>query len=148
MTEDAVTFVTTDADSDASSGDEYTSSSSEEVTYVKELVVENPQPRKCCRARRERTPSISSARWWKVNHSMVGSKEEHYDNASLDSIWVREDKAPVVPEFTGNPVVMIDLPPDPSGLEIFKHFVTDELIEMIAEQINVYTNQNIWDHLE
>ena len=62
MTEDAVTFVTTDADSDASSGDEYTSSSSEEVTYVKELVVENPQPRKCCRARRERTPSISSGR--------------------------------------------------------------------------------------
>ena len=45
--EEAVTFVTADADSDyVSSDDEYTFSSSEEVTYIQEEVVENTQSRK------------------------------------------------------------------------------------------------------
>lgn len=42
----------------------------------------------------------------------------------------------------------IDLPPDPGGQDIFKHFVTDELAEMMVGQINFYVNQYIRDHIE
>ena len=63
-------------------------------------------------------------------------------------LWVKEDKTPVAPEFTGNPDVMIDLPAESGGLEIFKHFLTDEQIEVIVEETNVYTNQYIRNHPE
>ena len=42
--------------------------------------------------------------------------------------------------------MVIDLPPDPCGPAIFKHFVTDELAEMRVGQIKVYANQYIRDH--
>ena len=42
--------------------------------------------------------------------------------------------------------MVIVLPPDPSGLELFKHFVTDELTEIIVGKINVYASQYIRDH--
>ena len=88
----------------------------------------------------------SSTRGGKVNHTSAVIKKGQSDNVSLKWVWIREDKAHVVFEFTGSPGVAIVLPPDPNGLELFKHFVTDELTEIIVGKINVYASQYIRDH--
>ena len=50
----------------------------------------------------------------------------------LENRWKKEDKDPTVPAFSGEPGITIDFPDNCKELDIFKCFITDQLIGYIT----------------
>ena len=61
--------------------------------------------------------------------------------ASLENKWLKEDKDPIVPKFTGKYGIQVELPENATELDAFKCYVTDEFYGIIAEQTNTYAAQ-------
>ena len=127
--EDVVAFVTADADSDFSSdvSEEEEESSEEEIEVDNEEHSTNP---KRCRAkgglcRRIRTRDDQN----RVNN---------FRRDNLENRWKTEDKDPIIPAFSGEIGIKIDFPYSCNELDIFKCFITDELIDYITKETNKY----------
>ena len=60
------------------------------------------------------------------------ANDQHQDADPLDqddAEWVRNtNNFPRIPRLTGQPGIKVPLPDDPSPLDIYKLFITDELI--------------------
>ena len=50
----------------------------------------------------------------------------------LENRWKKEDKDPTVPAFSGEPGITIGFPDNCNELDIFKCFITDQLIGYIT----------------
>ena len=61
----------------------------------------------------------------------------------LERKWLEEDHEPVVPEFTANAGPQVDIPDNPSVLDYFHIFITDEFYNLLVEQTNLYAEQYI-----
>ena len=62
---------------------------------------------------------------------------------NLEYRWKTEDKDPIVPAFSDEPVTKTDFPDSCNELDIFKFFITDELIDYITKETKKYAAQYI-----
>ena len=144
--EEAVQFVTADDDSDFNEEDEEESeieesteeeieedSEAEVVEGVNDDVEKVPLPVKWCRTRG------GAVRRAYQNRTLSKAEEE----ARLENKWKKGDKQSTVTSFTAVPGLNVGFPDDASELEFFKEYITDELLDIITEQTNIYAGQYI-----
>ena len=82
---------------------------------------------------RTRGESISAKR--KKNEDKTAQE------AQLELKWSDQDSEPVIPPFTGSPGLKINLPVEPKIIDFVSLFLTDEFVEIISEQTNLYAEQ-------
>ena len=59
----------------------------------------------------------------------------------LEEKWKKEDNQPPIPHFTGISKINVDVPEDADLIFFVDFFITEELIDMIAGQTNLYAEQ-------
>ena len=93
-------------------------------------------PVKRCRTREE------AVRKAYQNKTLSKAEEEE----RLEKKWKKKDKQPTVTSFMAVPGLNVGFPDDASELEFFKEYITDELLDIITEQTNIYAGQYIANH--
>ena len=48
---------------------------------------------------------------------------------------------PPIPQFTATPGIQVPLPNEPSAGDFMKHFLTDQLFDLLVTQTNLYASQ-------
>ena len=64
----------------------------------------------------------------------------------LEEKWKKEDKAPNVPEFTGEAKINAELPDDPSTLDFLDLYLDNDFYEHVTIQTNLYAAQYLAEH--
>ena len=74
-----------------------------------------------------------------------GNKSTLKCTETLDGVWVPDPPENVAkPQiFAGNPGVNPVVTDESNPLEIFQYFFTDEIVNYIVEQTNLFADQNI-----
>lgn len=74
-----------------------------------------------------------------------GKKSTLKRTEPLDRVWVPDPPENVAkPQiFAGNPTVNPVVTDESNPLEIFQYFFTDEIVNYIVEQTNLFADQNI-----
>ena len=74
-----------------------------------------------------------------------GNKSTLKCTETLDRVWVPDPPENVAkPQiFAGNPTVNPVVTDESNPLEIFQYFFTDEIVNYIVEQTNLFADQNI-----
>ena len=130
--EDDIAFVRTNADSDFSCdfSEEEEDSSEEEIVVNEE---HSTTPKRC------RTKGALCRR---TRTGRGQKKMNNFHRENLENRWKTEEKDPILPAFSGEPGIKIDCPDSCDELDIFKCFITDELIDYITKETNKYASRN------
>ncbi|GFN97637.1 PiggyBac transposable element-derived protein 4 [Plakobranchus ocellatus] len=67
------------------------------------------------------------------------------EQATYMSDWVSDlTDFPMVPPFTGNPGLQVDMGEDPKPLDFYMLFITDDIIKQMKQESNRYARQTIY----
>ena len=69
------------------------------------------------------------------------ANEARTKELELEEKWKKEDNQPPIPHFTGISKINVDVPEDADLNFFVDFFITEELIDMIAGQTNLYAEQ-------
>ena len=76
-----------------------------------------------------------------VRISISRNKMKEQQKRVLEDKWKTEDHPPVIPDFTGNHGLKVDLPPEPSPMDFFELFLDGAFCEHLKTQTNLYAQQ-------
>ena len=76
-----------------------------------------------------------------VTISISQNEMKEQQKRALKDKWKTEDHPPVIPDFTGNHGLKVDLPPEPSPMEFFELFFDEAFYEYLKTQTNLYAQQ-------
>ena len=136
---EAVSYVLVDAGSDIDnfSSESELSEFSDDDQPLATVTISNNQRGKAPIRRntiRKRRGSRAALAAKKANEAQTKELE-------LEEKWKKEDNQPPIPHFTGISKINVDVPEDADVIFFVDLFTTEELIDMIAGQTNLYAEQ-------
>ena len=75
-----------------------------------------------------------------VRISISQNEMKEQQKRALEDKWKTEDHLPVIPDFTRNHGLKVDLPPEPSPMDFFELFLDEAFYEHLKTQTNLYFN--------
>ena len=75
-----------------------------------------------------------------VRISISQNEMKEQQKRALEDKWKTEDHPPVIPDFTGNLGLKVDLPTEPSPMDFFELFLDEAFYEHLKTQTNLYFN--------
>ena len=76
-----------------------------------------------------------------VRISISQNEMKEQQKRALEDKWKTEDHPPVIPDFTGNLGLKVDLPTEPSPMDFFELFLDEAFYEYLKTQTNLYVQQ-------
>ena len=76
-----------------------------------------------------------------VRISISQNEMKEQQKRALEDKWKTEDHPPVIPDFTGNHGLKVDLPPEPSPVDFFELFLDEAFYEYLKTQTHLYAQQ-------
>ena len=76
-----------------------------------------------------------------VTISISQNEMKEQQKRTLKDKWKTENHPPVIPDFTGNHGLKVDLPSEPSPMNFFELFLDEAFYEYLKTQTNLYAQQ-------
>ena len=143
-TDEAVAHLVADNDSvikQLSSETETESSSEEEIDLESNYIERNREP-----VRRGGAHTRGGFNWARA--AEILSNKNHKEQERLERIWKKEDKQPVIPDFTAQSGINATVNEETDTVDFLGLLLDDEFFKLLVNQTNPYAAQYIAAHPE
>ena len=143
-TDKAVAYLVADNNSNIeqlSSETETESSSEEEIDLESNYIERNREPVR-------RGGAHTRGGFNRARAAEILSNKNSEEQERLERIWKKEDKQPVIPDFTAESGINANISEETDTVDFLGLFLNDEFFKLLVDQTNLYAAQYIAAHPE